>query len=162
MATFDRFLVELKAYAPNAEIRETYDTVDATWQRVKALAVGSAPSRDHAAKLLALDAQLLQAAQLGTLQFQQASGRHARGEHRDREVARRVHGGHDHAHNAQAGIAGQKQSLEGAQNQWVFFAVALDASNGTPNASAQSRLARASELILTAFDGVTLTFERAS
>jgi Type IV pili methyl-accepting chemotaxis transducer N-term len=190
VAMFDRFLVELKAYAPSAEIRETYDAVDATWQRVKALAVGSAPSRDNAAKLLALDAQLLQAAQLGTLQFQQATGRPGAAlvntAGRQRMLSQRIakfqfcrawdvglrEASVEIARSreefmaamtllgAQARTAPQKQSLETAQNQWVFFAAALDASSSTANATAQSKLARASELILTAFDEVTLAFER--
>ena len=190
VAVFDRYLVELKAYAPSAEVRETYDTIDATWQRFKALAVGSAPSRDNAAKLLALDAQLLQAVQLGTLQFQQASGRpsaalvNTAGRQRmlsqriakfqfsrawdvgAREASAEITKSRDEFMAAmttlatQARTAAQKQALEAAQNQWVFFVAALDASTGAANAGALSRLARASELILAAFDEVTLAFER--
>jgi hypothetical protein len=73
VANFERSLGLLRTQAPSAEIRETYENLDAIWQRAKPL-VQAAPSKDNAARLLALDAQLLQTANLGTLQFQQASG----------------------------------------------------------------------------------------
>jgi uncharacterized protein YchJ len=59
---------------------------------------------------------------------------------------------------AQAKTPSQRSALDSAANQWVFFDSALSSANG--NTGAQSRLARASEQILVAFDDVTLAFER--
>jgi nitrate/nitrite-specific signal transduction histidine kinase len=44
MGLFDRQLVELKAYAPNAEIRDTYGKLEGAWSDYKAALVGAAPS----------------------------------------------------------------------------------------------------------------------
>jgi Type IV pili methyl-accepting chemotaxis transducer N-term len=191
MATFDRFLVELRAFARTAELRETYDTLDKIWQQAKLVAVGSAPSKEGLIQLLELDAQLLQTTNRGTLQFQQASGLvtgalvNMAG--RQRMLSQRIAKFHfcrlwnvnarealaetDKAKQeflaaltqlkAQAGTARQKDALMLADNQWGFFDAALAAAGAAVNAPSQSRLARASETILAAFDDVTTAFERA-
>lgn len=75
LATFDRQLVELRAYAPNAAIRETYQALDASWSEYKSLLVGAAPVRDKTARLVALDTSVLALAHQGTQQYEAASGR---------------------------------------------------------------------------------------
>ncbi len=70
MALFDRQLVELKAYAPSAEIRKTYVDLEAAWSDYKAALVGNHPSRDGAGGLLNTDARVLALAQQGTVQYE--------------------------------------------------------------------------------------------
>lgn len=72
MALFDRQLVELKAYAPNPELRDTYQKLEATWSEHKAALVGAAPAKARAAALLASDAKVLALAHQGTVQFEAA------------------------------------------------------------------------------------------
>ena len=45
LALFDRQLVELKAFAPTPDIRDTYNKLEAAWSDYKAMLVGSAPGR---------------------------------------------------------------------------------------------------------------------
>ncbi|MCX7279648.1 MAG: type IV pili methyl-accepting chemotaxis transducer N-terminal domain-containing protein [Burkholderiales bacterium] len=49
---FDRQLLELKAFAPNAEVLATYAKLDGAWSDYKTLLVGKAPTREAAAALL--------------------------------------------------------------------------------------------------------------
>lgn len=77
MALFDRQLVELRAFAPNPATRETYAEMDQQWSRHKLLLVGNTPSRPRAETLLASTQQLLQAAQRGTEQLEELSGKPA-------------------------------------------------------------------------------------
>lgn len=75
MALFDRQLVELKAYAPNPELRDTYQRLEATWSDHKAVLVGAAPAKARAAALLASDAKVLALAHQGTVQYEAALGK---------------------------------------------------------------------------------------
>ena len=75
LALFDRQLVELKAYAPNGEIRETYVQLESAWSDYKALLVGAAPGKAGAAEVLKSDARVLALAHQGTVQYEAASGR---------------------------------------------------------------------------------------
>ena len=75
MALFDRQLVELKAYAPNPELRDTYQKLEATWSEHKAALVGAAPVKARAAALLASDAKVLALAHQGTVQYEAALGK---------------------------------------------------------------------------------------
>lgn len=77
MATFDRQLVELKAYAPQPAIRSTYQQLEAVWAEYKLALVGAAPKREHATSLLGLDARVLQLAHQGTTQLEKLSGKPA-------------------------------------------------------------------------------------
>ena len=75
MALFDRQLVELKAYAPKPDIRQTYQRLEAEWSRYKEALVGTAPRQSASAALLAQDARVLALAHQGTMQLEQVSGR---------------------------------------------------------------------------------------
>ena len=75
MALFDRQLVELKAYAPTPEIRDTYLRLEPVWSNYKTALIGSKPDRSTAAPLLDLDAKVLQLAHQGTVQLEQYSGK---------------------------------------------------------------------------------------
>ena len=77
LALFDRQLVELKAYAPNAEISDTYLKLEAAWGSYKTALVGSSPDKSRAASLLATDAQVLALAHQGTVQYEAALGKPA-------------------------------------------------------------------------------------
>jgi hypothetical protein len=75
MAVFDRQLAELKAFAPNADIRSRYQSLEPLWSDYKAVLVGSPPAKERAPKLFALASLVLQAAHQGTVQLESASGR---------------------------------------------------------------------------------------
>jgi len=75
MALFDRQLVELKAFAPSAEIRETYTALEAAWSDYKTALVGAAPSKAGAPAVLRADARVLALAHQGTLQYEATMGR---------------------------------------------------------------------------------------
>lgn len=70
MALFDRQLVELKAYASTAALKQTYQQLETSWSDYKGALVGQAPSREGAAKILELDGTVLRLANLGTGQFE--------------------------------------------------------------------------------------------
>ena len=75
MALFDRQFVELKAYAPSPEIRNTYLAMEPLWSDYKSALIGKTPERGWAPELLALDAKVLKLAHQGTTQLEQYSGR---------------------------------------------------------------------------------------
>jgi hypothetical protein len=75
MALFDRQLVELKTYAPNAELRKTYADLEAAWSEYKGALVGKHPSRDGAGGLLNTDARVLALAHQGTVQYEAVSSK---------------------------------------------------------------------------------------
>lgn len=77
MATFDRQLVQLKAYAPQPAIRSTYQQLESVWAEYKLALVGAAPKREQAVSLLNLDARVLQLAHQGTTQLEKLSGKPA-------------------------------------------------------------------------------------
>jgi nitrate/nitrite-specific signal transduction histidine kinase len=77
MALFDRQLVELKAYAPSAAIRTTYQQLEEVWGDYKTALVGAPPRKEQAAMLLSLDAKVLQLAHQGTTQLEKVSGKPA-------------------------------------------------------------------------------------
>ena len=70
MALFDKQLVELKAYAPAADVRETYTALETAWGDYKTGLVGAAPSKAGAAKVLSDAARVLALAHKGTVQYE--------------------------------------------------------------------------------------------
>ena len=75
MALFDRQLVELKAYASSADIRDTYTKLETSWNGYKAALVGSTPARENAASMLQLNAGVLALAHQGTVQYEAVQGK---------------------------------------------------------------------------------------
>ncbi len=75
LALFDRQLVELRAYAPTAELRDTYDQLSAVTGDYKTVLVGKVPSKEAAPELLALDAKVLALAHKGTGQYENVLGK---------------------------------------------------------------------------------------
>jgi hypothetical protein len=75
IALFDRQLVELKAYAPTPEIRDTYLKLEDVWSGYKATLVGTAPNRSNAHAVLEADAKVLVLAHQGTVQYETALNR---------------------------------------------------------------------------------------
>ncbi|MDZ4188036.1 MAG: type IV pili methyl-accepting chemotaxis transducer N-terminal domain-containing protein [Hydrogenophaga sp.] len=70
MALFDRQHVELKAFAPTPEIRDTYVKLEEAWSNYKATLVGTAPNKAGAASVLEADAKVLALAHQGTVQYE--------------------------------------------------------------------------------------------
>jgi hypothetical protein len=75
MAKFDRQLVELSAFAPRVEIKNTYSQLGTVWTQYKTLLVGQAPQRENAAALVELDSKVLELANQGVTQLEQLSGK---------------------------------------------------------------------------------------
>lgn len=75
MGLFDRQLTELRAFAPTAEIRTTYDQLNAAWNTLKTGLVGAAPSPAGADPLVPQVEQVLMLANKGTVELEAASGR---------------------------------------------------------------------------------------
>jgi hypothetical protein len=75
LALFDRQLAELKHFAPAPDIRETYVKLEAVWSDFKDVVVGSAPAREHAAKVIQLDGAILALANQGTQQYERVSAK---------------------------------------------------------------------------------------
>ncbi len=75
MALFDRQLVELKAFAPAGDTRDTYVQLESAWSGYKTLLVGAAPVQDQGKPLLEQAGKVLALAHKGTGLFEQQSGK---------------------------------------------------------------------------------------
>jgi len=75
VALFERQLAELKSYAPNPTIRDTYGQLDAAWVSHKATLLGGTPALAGATAMLQADAKVLALAHQGTVQYESASGK---------------------------------------------------------------------------------------
>jgi hypothetical protein len=75
MALFDRQLVELKAFAPAPEIKNTYGLLEAAWSDYKTALVGSVPGKAGAETVIAASGKVLQLANQGTVQLETFSGK---------------------------------------------------------------------------------------
>jgi hypothetical protein len=75
LALFDRQLAELKHFAPAPDIRETYVKLETLWSDFKDVVVGTAPAKEHAAKVIQLDAAILTLANQGTQQYERTSAK---------------------------------------------------------------------------------------
>lgn len=71
---FEQQLVELKAFAPVGETRDTYQTLDSQWSEYKTVLIGAAPSRDRAKGVLDYAGKVLALANSGTVLFEKQSG----------------------------------------------------------------------------------------
>ncbi len=74
VAHFDRQLVELKNYAPNPEIKDTYMDLEGAWLAYKDVLIGMAPSKDGARKVMELSERVLELAHQGGTQLVEISG----------------------------------------------------------------------------------------
>ena len=75
VALFDRQLVELRSYASTADIKDTYNRLDAAWGSYKTVLVGSAATRERAGTMLQLNNTVLSLAQQGTVQYEAVQGK---------------------------------------------------------------------------------------
>ena len=73
-ATFDRQLVELKAYAPTPEIKDTYLKLEKSWQAYKDILLGATPTHANGKKVLELSEEILGIAHQGAVQLEKHSG----------------------------------------------------------------------------------------
>lgn len=74
MALFDRQFVELKAFAPNTEIKSTYSAMESIWSEYKGVLVGASPAVKTTPELIKLDNMVLALAHQGTVQLEKLSG----------------------------------------------------------------------------------------
>jgi hypothetical protein len=70
MALFDRQLVELKAYASQPDLRDTYTALEAAWSEYKLSLIGTAPSKAGAPVVMGHAAKVLALAHKGTQQYE--------------------------------------------------------------------------------------------
>jgi nitrate/nitrite-specific signal transduction histidine kinase len=75
MALFDRQLVELKAFSPTPEIKDTYIELEAAWSEYKTALVGKAPDKAGTASVILLSGKVLKLANQGTVQLDGVSGK---------------------------------------------------------------------------------------
>ena len=75
MALFDRQLVELKAFAPNPDIKQTYGQLEGAWSDYKGALVGVQPSRSGGSEIVKQAASVLLLAHQGTVQLEAVSGK---------------------------------------------------------------------------------------
>jgi nitrate/nitrite-specific signal transduction histidine kinase len=75
MALFDRQLVELKAFSPTPDIRQTYGQLEAAWSDYKAALVGARPSKAGAERVVQGAARVLPLAHQGTGQLEAYMGK---------------------------------------------------------------------------------------
>ncbi len=185
MALFDRQLVELKAYAPNAELRKTYADLEGAWSEYKGALVGKHPSRDGVGGLLDTDARVLALAHQGTVQYEAVTskpvGKLVNVAGRQRMLSQRmakyfyaaalrVEPAQAQAEigkarseflsamallrNAPEATSGIRDQLALADNQWLFFDLALkEINNAGPKAL--SDMFVTSENLLSVMDRVT-------
>jgi hypothetical protein len=74
IALFDRQLVELKNYAPTADIKATYLQLEKSWLAYKDALVGAAPTKPGGRAVLGLSEDVLRLAHQGTVQLEKHSG----------------------------------------------------------------------------------------
>ncbi len=136
IALFDRQLIELKGFAPNAEVRATYGELGSAWATFKAQLVEKTPNREKVPALIELDAHVLALANQGTMQLEQISGRPAgrlvNVAGRQRMLSQRV----AKFYLAQAwrlAIPNAQAELDRARNEFVS---ALDVLTNAPEATA--------------------------
>ncbi|WKB50707.1 type IV pili methyl-accepting chemotaxis transducer N-terminal domain-containing protein [Eleftheria terrae] len=72
---FERELGELSASAPTTEIAATYAELALAWRDYKQALLSQAPQQAQAARLVTLDARVLQLADRGTVQLERHSGK---------------------------------------------------------------------------------------
>lgn len=75
MALFERQLAELKAFAPNAEIRATYATLEQVWGEYKTALTDTPPGQIGGPAVMALGGRVLAVAHQGTVQLEKHSGK---------------------------------------------------------------------------------------
>lgn len=185
MALFDRQLVELKAYAPNAELRKTYADLEGAWSEYKGALVGSHPTRDGAGGLLNTDARVLALAHQGTVQYEAVTskpvGKLVNVAGRQRMLSQRMAkyfyaaalkvepaqaqveitkarteflSAMELLRNAPEATSPIKDQLALADNQWLFFDMALKEINSA-GPKALSDMFVTSENLLSVMDRIT-------
>lgn len=189
IALFDRQLVELKNYAPTAEIRQTYLDLEQAWIPYKDVLVGTAPRLANGAAVIELSDKVLALAHQGTVQLEALSrtttGRVVNISGRQRMLSQRM------ARNYQAlswGVSGELETglaqarsefaaaldelsrfdgntpalnsrLELVRQQWFFFESALDQQRPGDRELA-THVATTSERILETMEEVVQLYER--
>lgn len=185
MALFDRQLVELKSYAPNAELRKTYADLEGAWSEYKGALVGKHPSRDGVGGLLDTDARVLTLAHQGTVQYEAVSskpvGKLVNIAGRQRMLSQRMAkyfyaatlrveapqaqveiskarteflSAMELLRNAPEATSPIKDQLALADNQWLFFDMALKEINSA-GPKALSDMFVTSENLLSVMDRIT-------
>jgi nitrate/nitrite-specific signal transduction histidine kinase len=74
---FESQLAELRAYAPTADVKDTYARLIYPWSQFKEMLTSGTPERTKAQTLLQMDSQVLGLAHLGTQQYEALSGKPA-------------------------------------------------------------------------------------
>ncbi len=74
ISLFDQQLVELKNFAPTAEIKDTYLQLERAWLGYKDLLVGAKPSQAAARRIMEVNEEVLRIAHNGTVQLEKHAG----------------------------------------------------------------------------------------
>jgi nitrate/nitrite-specific signal transduction histidine kinase len=74
VALFDKQLIDLQAFAPTPEIKNTYASLEQAWTSYKKLLSGSDPKLENAMTIARMSEEVLKLAQQGTVQLERFSG----------------------------------------------------------------------------------------
>ncbi|MDO9192076.1 MAG: type IV pili methyl-accepting chemotaxis transducer N-terminal domain-containing protein [Undibacterium sp.] len=74
LAAFDRQLVELRAFAPTAEIKTEFTEIEKTWLAYKQLLVGKLPNKADGKTVLAMSEELLKMSDTATNKLEKYAG----------------------------------------------------------------------------------------
>lgn len=74
LSTFDRQLVELRAFAPTPEIKDDFTAMEKTWLSYKQLLVGKLPNKTDGKDVISLSEELLQRSELATGKLEKYAG----------------------------------------------------------------------------------------
>jgi hypothetical protein len=190
VSQFDLALSQLRVFAPTAEIKASFKTLSDKWGDYKDLVVGTAPAKERVVQVLGAAEELVALANVATAQLEKQSGRASSrltnmcG--RQRMLTQHI-AAYSFARNwalsatqtqpvisksqkeylaaytalkaAPETTPDIKRMLEGANAMWTFFEAAFSDVQGVRNKSLED-LSTASELILLAYDDLSLAFSR--
>jgi nitrate/nitrite-specific signal transduction histidine kinase len=77
MSIFDRQLVELRAFAPTAEIKTEFTEIEKNWLSYKQLLVGKLPNRSDGKTVILMSEDLLQMSEIATNKLEKYAGNSA-------------------------------------------------------------------------------------
>lgn len=192
LASFDRQLVELRAFAPTPEIKATLAETEKIWLGYKQLLVGKVPNKADGKILLGLSEELLRMTDMATTQLEKYAGSSTaqlvNWSGRQRMLSQKMakyyqaaqweiatkEGGNMLEAARKEFVAGLvklnaapvntpkiKEELTLAQQQWVFFDLALKQADDKRRLGA-TNVATTSERILEIMDRVTGLYQQLS